>query len=219
MADISKMYSYKKGYPGVLPNRIRLSDGSTKTDNKTFTDSDIADAGYIVAPDQPSGGLNYQANVKKVGDSAHILFWNDSDWGWRKPTDQETNEQWEKVRQMRDNCLQNDEWAVARNRSEVRLGLTPTDNISKLDSYFQSLRDITKQKDPFDLKWPEGWDLHYDSAPNDGSTGVFESKASIYTSGPLTGALVYLSNEKHADIPPGDTSNDDPPGGDADGAE
>jgi len=46
MADPTALYSYKGEYPKVLPNRLRLSDGTTKTDVSTFTDEQIADAGY-----------------------------------------------------------------------------------------------------------------------------------------------------------------------------
>lgn len=47
------MYSLRGDTPKPLPNRIRLSDGSTRTDNTTFTVEEIADAGYVevVVPD------------------------------------------------------------------------------------------------------------------------------------------------------------------------
>jgi hypothetical protein len=40
------LYSYHTCWPQVLPFRIRLSDGSTRTDPSTFTAEEIADAGY-----------------------------------------------------------------------------------------------------------------------------------------------------------------------------
>ena len=40
------LYSYRTCWPQVLPFRIRLSDGSTRTDPSTFTAEEIADAGY-----------------------------------------------------------------------------------------------------------------------------------------------------------------------------
>ena len=38
------LYSFNGRYPDILPNRIRLSNGLTKTDKTTFTDSDLLDA-------------------------------------------------------------------------------------------------------------------------------------------------------------------------------
>ena len=46
MPDLTKKYSLNEAYPVYLPNRIRLSDGTTKTDRTTFTDADLTDAGY-----------------------------------------------------------------------------------------------------------------------------------------------------------------------------
>jgi len=62
------LYTINQTYPKTLPHRIVLSDGTTRTDRTTFTDAEIADAGYTVAPDIPS-----QSNGQKV-------FWNGADW-------------------------------------------------------------------------------------------------------------------------------------------
>ena len=40
--------------PAPLPFRIRLSDGRTRTNPATFTDAEIADAGYTLSPDKPA---------------------------------------------------------------------------------------------------------------------------------------------------------------------
>ena len=51
--------------------------------------------------------------------------------------------------------IKNIEWKISRNLSETRLGLTTTtDNLSDLDTYIQSLRDITNQSDPYNITWP-----------------------------------------------------------------
>ncbi|MDP3717082.1 MAG: hypothetical protein Q8T13_04850 [Acidobacteriota bacterium] len=39
--------------PDALPFRIRLSNGLTRTDPTTFTAEEIADAGYVLAPERP----------------------------------------------------------------------------------------------------------------------------------------------------------------------
>jgi len=47
------LYSFNGQYPGPLPNRIRLSDGSTRTDPENFTAEMIEDAGYYKVEDPP----------------------------------------------------------------------------------------------------------------------------------------------------------------------
>jgi len=49
------LYSLRGNYPTELPNRIRLSDGSTRTDPENFTAEMIADAGYYEVEDPPIG--------------------------------------------------------------------------------------------------------------------------------------------------------------------
>ena len=49
------LYSLRGNYPTELPNRIRLSDGSTRTDPENFTAEMIADAGYYEVEDPPTG--------------------------------------------------------------------------------------------------------------------------------------------------------------------
>lgn len=48
------IYSLNGTYPRPLPFRIRLSGGSTRTDPDTFTDEEIADAGYVLVSETPS---------------------------------------------------------------------------------------------------------------------------------------------------------------------
>jgi hypothetical protein len=66
-------YSYKGLYPiewGEIPNRIRLSNGNTRTDKETFTEDELKDAGYVFTDIYP----NYN-------DETHFCDWN-SDTGW-----------------------------------------------------------------------------------------------------------------------------------------
>jgi len=43
---MSQLYSFNGQDPKEIPNRIRLSDGTTKTDKETFTAEDLTDAGF-----------------------------------------------------------------------------------------------------------------------------------------------------------------------------
>lgn len=142
------LYSYNNEYPIEIPDRIRLSDGSTRTDSSTFTDTEIADAGYVSVSDPPS-----------YDSSTHKLTWTGTAWQVVALTTDELNtiqsNLWSEVRKTRDNMIQNVEWRIMRYQSEVRLGITTTtDSISDLDTYVQELRDITDQSDPSSITWP-----------------------------------------------------------------
>lgn len=143
------LYSHNRNYPtSSLPNRIRLSNGLTRTDKNSFTEEEIADAGYVPVKDKPT----YNENLQKVK-------WNGDDWEVIQLTQSEINtlitQQWQVVRSERDILIKDEEWKINRYHSEVRLGLEPTDDITKLDEYIQALRDVTKQPDPFNISWPD----------------------------------------------------------------
>lgn len=61
-------YTKNGSTPSNLPWRIRLSDGTTRTNPSTFTDAMIADAGFTIAPDKPDEIEN------------KIIKWNGTGW-------------------------------------------------------------------------------------------------------------------------------------------
>jgi len=65
---MTNLYTKNGSTPTRPPWRIRLSDGSTRTDPSTFTDEMIADAGYILAPDKPE-----EVDGK-------IIVWSNGEW-------------------------------------------------------------------------------------------------------------------------------------------
>lgn len=73
------LYSHKGNYPSELPNRIRLSNGKTRTDKNSFTDEEIADAGYVLAP---IIDLVYDVSQKK-------LAWDGQNWTTEDLTEDE----------------------------------------------------------------------------------------------------------------------------------
>lgn len=142
------LYSYKGEYPTSLPERIRLSDGSTRTDSSTFNEEELTDAGYVSAGDYPA----YDSTTQKV-------IWNGTAWEVIDLTTEEinaiVNQQWAEVRESRDAKIKEVEWRVMRNLSETRQGLDTTDNITDLDTYIQALRDITSTTiNPLEVSWP-----------------------------------------------------------------
>lgn len=69
---------------------------------------------------------------------------------------QRISDQWTVIRTQRDQIVSSFDWRVARYNREVRLGLTPVDDIHAIDQYMQALADIPeKQTDPFNIVWPE----------------------------------------------------------------
>ena len=78
-------YSYEKQYPVTcdnIPNRIRLSDGNTRTDKESFTEEELKDAGYVFTDVYP----NYN-------DETHVCSWNGTDWvitQWHDPNEEKS---------------------------------------------------------------------------------------------------------------------------------
>ena len=145
-------YSVNGDYPiTTLPHRIRLSNGLTKTDNTTFTDSDLVSAGITTVADTPS----YNANT-------HKLVWNreTTEWDVTELSSDElsslTVSKWIQVRERRDLLLNRADQRVLRYQSEERAGITThIDSISDLDTYMQELRDIPQtNSDPDSISWP-----------------------------------------------------------------
>ena len=63
------LYSFKGQFPQVLPNRIILSNGLSRTDKTTFTPEEILDAGYIKVDDPPVKTNMYQ-----------VVTWSGTQW-------------------------------------------------------------------------------------------------------------------------------------------
>ena len=146
------LYSIKGEYPvGTLPHRIRLSDGSTRTDSSTFTADELSSAGITTVSDPPE----YNPNT-------HRLIWDNNDIEWEvvalttEEIDNLNNLAWQGVRVERDEKIKEVEWRVFRYQSEERAGIvTHTDNISDLDDYLKKLRDIPQTYSSVgDIVWP-----------------------------------------------------------------
>ena len=138
------LYSYRGNYPQPIPFRIRLSDGTTKTDPSTFTEAELSDAGYILVSYRPSA------------ENGKVVEWssNDIDWIIRDKTqeelDAEISAQWETVRADRDSRLSETDFIVFKS---YEAGVpVPEEYVI----YRQELRDIPQsQTDPYNIIWPE----------------------------------------------------------------
>jgi|ETN01SMinimDraft_1059929.scaffolds.fasta_scaffold20495_2 hypothetical protein len=143
------LYSYLGGYPQEnLPERIRLSDGRTRTDSSTYTNEEIVDAGYAAVSTAPT-----------YNNRTHKLSWDGTDWQVDELAEEDISHntllKWEEIRAERDKIIHSIEWKIMRNLSETRLGITTTSEVlADLDSYFNALRNVTTQEDPYNIVWP-----------------------------------------------------------------
>lgn len=98
--DLEGLYSYRGEKPEILPNRIRLSNGLTKTDRTTFTEEDLEDAGYTGPYEDPDSIVRaYYENVE----------WNSKTKSWEKTTIPKL-ELMAKIRLERDRGLELSDW-------------------------------------------------------------------------------------------------------------
>lgn len=142
------LYSYKKNYPQGIPFRIKLSDGSTRTDPLTFTDEIIADAGYVAVSDKPT-----------INEVLQTVSWSSQDNNWvieDKTEDRVAIEaqakidaQWYIIRQQRDEYLKSTDILILRDFESGNVA-----NVNVV-TYRQALRDLPQtQTDPFNISWP-----------------------------------------------------------------
>ena len=54
------LYSHNRNTPQPLPEKVTMPNGFTRTDSSTFTAEELAEWGYVAAPDKPSYNDNFQ---------------------------------------------------------------------------------------------------------------------------------------------------------------
>jgi len=143
---MEKLYSYKRTEPSILPNRIRLSNGLTKTGRDTFTEADLADAGYIeITQGYPSVSSVFETTV---WDSENLC------WIVKQLSESEKLTKLQHiasvVREERDSALKKSDIDVIR---QIETNGFVDENLKK---YRQQLRDISLQAEfPLNVSWPE----------------------------------------------------------------
>jgi len=119
------LYSYKGQEPQELPKRIRLSDGRSRTDSSTFTEEELANAGFTGPYDYPEYDENYHESVS----------WNSELKQWDIiPLPEKFF--WDRLKNRRDNLLFQSDW--------TQLPDAPITSEEKAAwaKYRQELRDI-----------------------------------------------------------------------------
>jgi hypothetical protein len=137
MADPTALYSFQGQEPQPLPEKIRFSDGSTRTDASTFTDEDLVNAGFSGPYAIPSFDQEYQK-----------LIWN-SDTLSFVVEDISDDEIWDRVRKERNRLLKESDWVMAVDAPESL-------NFHEWEMYRQILRDLPSlYEHPKDVIWPD----------------------------------------------------------------
>lgn len=131
------LYSHHSATPASLPHRIRLPDGSTRTDRTTFTPEELKRAGYTGPYERPE--CDYKTET---------VDWDGSDFHVRGYSFDELQEQFAKVREQRIQLLKACDWTQI---TDYDLGA----DRDVWAAYRQELRDLADAPNPFAITWPE----------------------------------------------------------------
>ena len=134
---MTQLYSYQGQEPQELPNRIRLSDGRTRTDFSTFTEEEIVDAGFTGPYERPE----YDEEIETQSWDSEL-----GDWITTQIPDEVF---WERLRAQRNYMLASSDWS--------QLSDAPLSSSKKTDwaTYRQALRDLPENtEDPKEVTWP-----------------------------------------------------------------
>jgi len=140
MADPNALYSYQGQEPGQLPHEISWVEEwgqiTYRTDVSSFTDEELAKAGYTGPYEVPSINVDYQTR-RWDGENLTYVVEDISD-----------EELWSKIREERNHRLAECDWTMV---SDVPIEV----NQKEWEMYRQRLRDLPTQFDnPKDVIWP-----------------------------------------------------------------
>lgn len=131
------LYSHRQAEPAPLPHRIRFADGSTRTDNSTFTPDELERAGYSGPYERPN--CDYKTET---------VDWDGTQFLVRAYNFDELQAQYAKVREQRIQLLKACDWTQI---ADYDLGA----DRDAWATYRQALRDLADAANPFDLTWPQ----------------------------------------------------------------
>lgn len=137
MADPTALYSYQGQEPQVLPYRIRLNDGTAPSDPTTYTDKQLAEAGFTGPYTKP-----------EFNDEVETQAWDFEEQNWvTTPIPNEVF--WEKMRGTRDKLLSSSDW------SQLPDAPLTSSQKTQWKTYRQELRDLPiNTEDPKNIVWP-----------------------------------------------------------------
>lgn len=140
MANPKLLYSYKGSEPQLLPHEISWIEDwgqiTYRTDVNSFTDEELAKAGYTGPYEIPSLDIEHQT---RRWDSENLTY---------VVEDIPEEVLWDKIRAERNRRLAESDWIMAADAPE-------TLNFHEWEMYRQRLRDITDQYElAKDVIWP-----------------------------------------------------------------
>ena len=133
------LYSHNATTPAPLPHRIRFADGSTRTDNTTFTRDELWRAGWTGPYQRPEYDPKLQT-IDWNGESLEYVV--------RPYNFDELQAKHAKVRQRRIELLKASDWTQI---VDYDLGA----DRDAWAAYRQALRDLADAANPFDITWPQ----------------------------------------------------------------
>ena len=132
------LYSFDGGRPEIIPFRITLPNGYTRTDPLSFTQEEIDTAGFTGPYTEPT----YDSKTE-------VLDWTGTEYSIRPHNTQELEDQWSKIREQRNQLLKDSDWTQI---SDYSLEI---ENKEEWALYRQELRDLPEtQSNPFDIEFP-----------------------------------------------------------------
>jgi hypothetical protein len=137
MSDTTKLYSFQGQEPQELPQKIRLSDGRSRTDSSTFTEEEIAEAGFTGPYTKPEFDPEFETQS-----------WDEEIGDW-VTTQIPDDRLWERLRRSRNLRLVDSDWS--------QLSDAPLTSAEKTAwaTYRQELRDLPANTiDPKQITWP-----------------------------------------------------------------
>lgn len=134
---MTNLYSYQGQEPQELPERIRLSNGETRTDSSSFTAEEISNAGFTGPYQRPE----FDSEIETQEWNIELLNWVTT------PIPDEVF--WNMLRNQRDRRLFMSDWS--------QLSDAPLTSSQKTAwaTYRQILRDLPENtEDPKNVTWP-----------------------------------------------------------------
>lgn len=131
---MTTLYSYNGEEPKPLGGRLRFPDGTTKTDESTWTQEELAECGYTGPYTAPVDGVDYNATEK-------FYEWNSLTLSFDlkphpQPPEPTLEEAWERFRWERDNLLRGSDW------TQIPDAPLSSDKVEEWKVYRQALREL-----------------------------------------------------------------------------
>jgi len=141
------LYSFKNQYPGPLPYRIRLSNGTTRTDPSTFKEEEILDAGYVLVENPP------------IANFPNTISWNGSNWQIDEPDKGAIDNQKEIIKTECQKRLTETDYRILKS---VEMGLPMDQSYVIYRQQLRGLYNSVNEIDIWNISWPSPYKTEID---------------------------------------------------------